>query len=172
MWALAPLATRFLHAVINHLYGVTRNDGTDDGFRVQRIACRQGVGPSHKLAEEFVVDLALNDDSASIEADLALMKEGSERRSADRVVHVDVVEDNHRIETAKLHHGPLQSAPGAFRQHACRLDSADQIDDSNFGTIEELVRNGARGSWRMSNNINYPRREPGFLRDLGEHDSC
>ncbi len=59
---------------------VTRNDGTDDGFRIQRITDRQGVGPSHKLAEEFFVDLALNDDSARIETDLALMKEGTEHR--------------------------------------------------------------------------------------------
>ena len=62
--------------------------------------------------------------------------------------------------------------PGSLRQHACGLDSADQIDDPDFGTIEELVRNGARGSWRMSNNVNHPRREPGFLRDLCEHNSC
>ena len=99
------------------------------------------------------------------------MKEGTERRAADSIVHVNVVQDNHRIETAKLHHGPLQKAPGAFRQHTCGLNSADQIDDPDFGTIEELVRNGARGSWRMSNNINYPGREPGFLRDLCEHNS-
>jgi hypothetical protein len=84
----------------------------------------------------------------------------------------DVVEDNHRIETAKLHHGPLQKSPGALRQHACGLDSADQIDDPDFGTIEELIRNGARGSWRMSHNVNYPRRKPGLLCDFCEHDSC
>src|SRR5207249_3581767 len=112
---------RILYAVINQLYGVTRNDGTDDGFRVQGIACRQAVRPSHKLAEKFFVDLALNDDSASIETDLALMKEGPERRGADSIVHIDVVENNHRIETAKLHHGPLQKASGAFRQHTCGL---------------------------------------------------
>ena len=170
MWALAPLASA-LHAVINQLYGVTRNDRTDDGFRVQGIACRQGVGPSHKLAEELFVDLALNDDSAGIETDLALMKEGPERRGADSIFHIDVVEDNHRIETTKLQHGPLQEASGALRQHARRLDSADQIDDANFGTLEELVRNGARGSRRMSHNIDYPCGKPGFLRDLGEHDS-
>ena len=57
---------------------------------------------------------------------------------------------------------------GAFRQHARRLDSADQIDDPDFGTIEELVRNGARGSWRMSNNITCPRRKPGFEADFRE----
>jgi len=68
------------------------------------------------------------------------MDTGAESRGADRVVHIDVVEDNPRIETTKLHHGPLQSAAGAFRQHARRLDSTDQIDDSNFGTFEELVR--------------------------------
>jgi hypothetical protein len=56
------------------------------------IACRQGVGPSHKLAKEFFVDLALNDDSAGIETDLALMKEGTERRGADNIFHIDVVD--------------------------------------------------------------------------------
>ena len=126
---------RLLHAVIDELYGATRNDGTDDGFRIQGIAGRQGVGPSHKLAEELFVDLALNDDSASIETDLALMKEGPERRGADRIVHIDVVENDHRIETAKFHHGPLQKAPGTFRQHPCGLDSADQIDDPDLSAM-------------------------------------
>jgi hypothetical protein len=64
---------------------------------------------------------------------LALMKEGSEGRRADRVVDIDVVEDNHRIEAAELHDGPLQKAPGSLRQHARRLDSADQIDDPASG---------------------------------------
>src|SRR5439155_15737625 len=162
---------RLLHAAINQMYGVARNDGTDDSLRVQGIAGRQAIGAGHKLAKKFFVDLALNDDAARIEADLALMKERAERRGADRVVHVDVVEDDHRIETTKLQHGPLQEASGALRQHARRLDSADQIDDANFGTLEELVRNGARGSRRMSHNIDYPCGKPGFLRDLGEHDS-
>src|SRR5260370_30904608 len=100
------------------------------------------------------------------------MKEGTERRGADSIFHIDGGEDNHRIENAKFHHGPLQKAPGAFRQHTCGLDSADQIDDPNFGTIEELVRNGARSPWRMSYNINYPRRKPSFLRDLCHHNAC
>src|SRR5260370_423249 len=105
--SVTGVQTCALPIFINQLYGVTRNDGTDDGFRVQGIACRQAIGPSHKLAEEFFVDLALNDDSAGIETDLALMKEGTERRRADSIVHIDVVENNHRIETAKLHHGQI-----------------------------------------------------------------
>lgn len=84
------------------------------GFR--RVAGRQAIGPSHKLSEKFLVDLALNDDSARIETNLALMKEGSERRRADRVVHVDVVEDNHWIEATELPHGPLSKTPGPLRQ--------------------------------------------------------
>src|SRR6266851_5184108 len=135
------------------------------------MAVRQGLGRRHKLAEEFLVDLTLKYDVANIEADLDLIKERAERRRADRVVHVDVVEDDHRIETTQLQHGPLQEASGALGQHARRLDSADQIDDANFGTLEELVRNDARGSRRMSNNIDYPCRKPGFLGDLGEHNS-
>src|SRR5258705_161029 len=86
------------------------DDAGEDLLGFQRSACRQGFGPSHKLAEELFVDLALNDDSASIETDLALMKERPERRGADSIVHIDVVENNHRIETAKLHYGPLQKA--------------------------------------------------------------
>src|SRR6202007_3258906 len=102
---------------------------TNDGFRVQGIAKRQGVGPGHKLAEELFVDLALNDDSSSIETDLTLMKEGSERRRADCVVHIDVVENNHRVEAAELHHAPLQQPTGALRQPAPGLPSADQVGD-------------------------------------------
>jgi hypothetical protein len=64
------------------------------------------------------------------------------------------------------------SAPGSLCQHACRLYSAVKINHANFRTIEELVRNGTCDSGRMSHNINYPGREPGFLRDLGEHDTC
>src|SRR4029077_21095059 len=82
-----------LHAIINHLYGVARNDGSDNGFGFQGIACRQSIGPSYKLAKKFVVNFALDDDSASIQPNLALMKERSERRRAHRVVHVHVVED-------------------------------------------------------------------------------
>ena len=98
------------------------------------------------------------------------MEKRSKRRGADGVIHVHVVEDNHRIEPAKFQHGPLQSPPGTFRQHSRRLDASDQIDDPDFWTIEELVGNGSRGARRMRYNVNHPRREPGFLCDLGEHD--
>ena len=160
-----------LHATSNKRHGITRDDWTDDGIRVQWITRRKAVRPRHELAEEFIVDLALNDDAPRIQTNLALMKEGAECRGADRVIHVHVVEDNHRVETAKFQHGALQGTPGAFRQHPCGLDPADQIDDANFGTIEKLVRNGARGSWRVSDDIDDPCGEPGFLRDLGKHDA-
>jgi hypothetical protein len=160
VWALAPLATAsFTRSSISFTASRVIN-GINNGFRVQGITCRKSVGPSHKLAEEFFVDLSLNDDSASIRANLALRKEGSKRRGAHSVVRVHVVEDNHRIETAKFQRGPLQGTPSALRQRPCGLDSADQIDYSNFGTIEELVCNGAGGFWPMSNNINTPAGKP------------
>src|SRR5207237_6758205 len=118
------------------------------------------------------VYLPLNDDAAGVKADLALMKERAKRRRANSVVHVHVVEDDHRIETAELHHGSLQSAPGTFRKHSRSLDSADQIDDPDLGTVEELVGYGARSSRRMSDNVNYSGGEPGFLRNFREHDPC
>src|SRR5258705_360608 len=161
-----------LHAIIDKLHGITRDDGTDDGLRVEGIACRQALRPSDELTEEFFVDLALNDDAPRVEANLPLMKEGAKRRRPDRVLDVHVVEDDHRVETAKFQDRALQGAPGAFREHAGGLHAPDQVDDAHFRTIEELVRNDAGGSWRMSDNIDDPRRESGFLGDLGEHDAC
>src|ERR1041385_8503425 len=100
------------------------------------------------------------------------MKERPECRSTDRVVHIDIVQDDHGVETAELHYGPLQELSGAFRQQASRFHAADEIDDSDLGTIEELVCDRAGGSRRMSHDVNHASGESGFLRTLGEHNSC
>jgi hypothetical protein len=46
------------------------------------------------------------------------------------------------LKTANLYHGPLQKPTGALHQQAYGLDSANQIDNPNFGTMKWSIRFG------------------------------
>ena len=56
----------FLHAPIDQFQCGSRDEGADEGLRVQGVARRQGLGARNELLEKLGVDLSLNDDSACI----------------------------------------------------------------------------------------------------------
>ena len=105
----------------------------------ERVARRQGLGASDELLEELVVDLALDDDLAGVQADLALVEERPEGRHPHGVVDVDVVEDDHRVVAAELEHRALEGPAGPFGEHAGGVDPADEVDDPDLVAGEELV---------------------------------
>lgn len=69
----------------------------------------------------------------------SLVEERAERGGAHGIIHVDVVQDNHRVVSAELEHGALQRPTRTLCQHASGLHPADQIDDTHVRTLEEDV---------------------------------
>ena len=138
---------------------------------ILRIARRQGLGSRNELREEFVRNLALDDDAARVETNLALVEERTEGRGAHRVVDVDIVENDHRVEAAKLHRRALERFAGALREHLRGLDTADQIDDPHIRALEEDVGDIRRGPGRVGHDIDDAFRESRLLRDLRENDA-
>jgi hypothetical protein len=57
-----------LDAVVDHLEGIAGDDRTDDRLVIQRVTRGERLGACGKLGEELIVDLALNNDAAGIQA--------------------------------------------------------------------------------------------------------
>ncbi len=167
VWTVAP-GDRVLDAVVDELDRRCRDERADDRLGIQRISGRQGLGARDELLEELVVAAARDDDLACVEADLALVEEGPERRSAHGVVHVDIVEDQHRVVATELEHGALERAPGPLREDLRGLDAADQVDDAHFAPAEHLVGDPRRRARRMRYDVDHAGREAGLLGDLGD----
>src|SRR5260221_12309366 len=90
---LSPLGDCFLYALIDQFDRSGRNQRADDRLVILGIAGRQRLCARGKFVQEFLCNLTLYDDAAGVEADLSLVEEGAERRRADRIVHIHVVEN-------------------------------------------------------------------------------
>jgi hypothetical protein len=146
---LGPLGDGLLHALVHQLHRGGRDQRPDDGAVILRIAGGQRLGARDELLQELIGDLALHDDAARVEADLALVEERAERGRAHRIVHVDVVENDHRVVAAQLHRGALQRLAGALGEHLGGLHAADQIDDAHLGASKNTsaISPAAPGAW-------------------------
>jgi hypothetical protein len=92
-------------------------------------------------------------------------------RRANGIIHVDVVQDNHRVVSAELEHGALQRPAGTLRQHAGGLYAADEVDDPHVRTLEEDVGDLSSRTGRVTHDIDHTLREASLLGDFGQHQA-
>jgi len=124
-----------------------------------------------ELLQKFSGDLALHDDAARVQADLALVEERAERRRADGIVHVHVIQDDHWVVPTELHRGSLERLARALREHPSGLHPTDQVDDANLGTLEEHVSDLGSPTRSMCHDIYDTFGEPSFLHDLRQNQA-
>ena len=138
---------------------------TDLSLRIGAVADDQALAVVGDPADEFVVDLLLDEQAAAGGAHLSGVVEDRHRGGGDGDVEVGVGEDDVRRLPAQLERDPLEVAGGGPHD---RLTGGGGTGEGDLVDVAVFSQRRARGLAEPRHDIDYAGRNPGFHHQFGE----
>ena len=135
MASLAPSSTADLHVALDALQLVLADERAHLAVVVERVADLDGHGATHELADEAVVDGALDEQARAGRADLAGAGEDADQGAVDGGLEVGVGEHDVGALAAQLEADLLHVLGSLAHDVLADLDGAGEGDHVDAGDV-------------------------------------